>query len=119
MTAPKASRQRVAVNSRLYSSDCVRTEPERAPWDEPVARDLLAAEALERRGAADIRVHFDTGSRKPPRPGPWRRKRSLLALATTVPTVQLRYALKACDELAEALAASFEIDKLIEAGAGG
>jgi hypothetical protein len=65
MTAPKASRQSVAVSRMLYSSDCLPEEPEPVPRRELFARDLLFAEALERRGAAGIGVHFDAELGKP------------------------------------------------------
>jgi hypothetical protein len=89
MTAPKASRQSVAVKRMLYSSDRVREEPEPGPRLELFARDLFFAEALGRRGAADIRVHFDVELAKPPSPLPPRPEGSPFARASRRPRWEL------------------------------
>src|ERR1700729_3194642 len=92
MTAPKASRQRVAVSRMLYSSDCARLALVDAARGARLARDFGVAAVFERRPAADIRALFDASPRKP---------------------------LQAPDQLAEALPTGFKVGELVEAGAAG
>src|SRR5580704_15144794 len=84
MTAPKASRQSVAVNRMLYSSDCPRFAWEDAARRARLARDFGVAAEFERRPATDIRALFDTSPWKPLQPSQLRRSVVCTAIATAV-----------------------------------